>query len=48
MPTYSIPGMVEGWREEWSESINQWVDVCRVTALDSGIGPAEKRSRHIM
>lgn len=31
-----------------SESINQWVDVGRVTALDTGVGPGEKRSRHIM
>lgn len=31
-----------------SQSINQWPDVGRVTALDTGVGAGEKRSRHIM
>lgn len=40
--------MERGAETEGGESINQWLDVGRVTALDTGVGPDEKRSRHIM
>ena len=40
--------MERGAEMEGGESINQWVDVGGVTALDTGVGPGEKRSRHIM
>lgn len=40
--------MGRGAETEGGENINQWVDVGRVTALDAGVGPGEKRNRHIM
>lgn len=40
--------MEGGAATEGGESINQWVDFGRVTALDTGVGPGEKSSRHII
>lgn len=44
--TYSHPERTQGWRvgaqAEAGESINQCVDLSRVTVLDTGVGPGEK------
>lgn len=41
-------GMERQAEEEGGESINQCDDFDRVTELDTGVGPREKWSRHIM